>query len=76
MKEKLVTDLTGEKENISKQLQEKKVQESELDKALIATRKDISLLEGRLMEVNAIIEYVKSIGDVEEPAIEDEPRGN
>ena len=76
MKEKLVTDLTGEKENISKQLQEKKVQESELDKALIATRKDILLLEGRLIEVNAIIDYVKSVGDVEEPAIEDEPRGN
>lgn len=76
MKEKLVTDLTSEKENISKQLQEKRVQESEIDKALTTVRKDISLLEGRLMEVNAIIDYVKSIGDAEEPAIEDEPRGN
>jgi len=76
MKEQILTDLKGEKENIAKQLQEKRLQESELDKALVATRKDISLLEGRLMEVNAIVDYVKSIGDVEEPALEDEPRGN
>lgn len=69
MKEKLTSDFNIEKENIVSQLKEKRTQETELDKVLIATRKDILLLEGRLIEINAIISYVENFGKNEEPQV-------
>lgn len=66
MKERLVADLTSEKDNINSQLKEKRGQEVELDKALVSVRKDISLLEGRLLEVTAIIDYVGNLSQDEE----------
>jgi hypothetical protein len=61
MKEKLVNDLTEEKNGIASQLKEKRNQEIELDKALSATRRDVSILEGRLIEINAVLEYLNNL---------------
>jgi hypothetical protein len=69
MKERIISDLNSERDSILNQLKEKKGQEAELDKVLVATRKDISLLEGRLMEVKAILEYVDTLGTDEEPQV-------
>lgn len=69
MKDKIITDLTGERDSILTQLKEKKSQEAELDKVLVATRKEVSLLEGRLMEVKAVLEYIENIGTGTEPQI-------
>lgn len=61
MKDKILADLNSEKENLLNQLKERRTQESELDKALTSTRKDLSVLEGRLLELNAILEYVEGV---------------
>lgn len=61
MKSKLLEDFTKERDAISSELKDKRLQKAEIEKYLSSTVADISVLEGRLMEIEAIIKHVETL---------------
>lgn len=59
--EKMTQDFNNEKETISNLLKESRTKESELEKALAATKRDITTLEGRMIEITAVLSYLEGM---------------
>ena len=57
--EDILHDLDDERERILFQLREKRTRKVELDLAVADNQKELYVLEGRLVEVDSILKYLK-----------------
>lgn len=57
--EDILHDLDDERERILFQLREKRTRKAELDLAVADNQKELYVLEGRLVEVDSILKYLK-----------------
>lgn len=70
MRDKMLVDLSQEVETVSNSLKEKRNLYAELEKTLRTTEREVMVLEGRLAEIKAVVEYIENLS--EEETTEDE----